>query len=38
MTENPEISLVIPLYNEEENLQALYQELVSVIDADQPAG
>ncbi len=31
MTENPEISLVIPLYNEEENLDALYQELVTVL-------
>lgn len=31
MTENPEISLVIPLYNEEENLHALYRELVPVL-------
>lgn len=31
MTESPEISLVIPLYNEEENLHALYRELVPVL-------
>ncbi len=31
MTENPELSLVIPLFNEEENLNALYQELVPVL-------
>jgi polyisoprenyl-phosphate glycosyltransferase len=32
MTENPDISLVIPLYNEEENLDTLYRELVIVLD------
>jgi dolichol-phosphate mannosyltransferase len=31
MSDHPVISLVIPLYNEEENLHALYKELVTVL-------
>lgn len=31
MSETPELSVVIPIYNEEPNLQALYDELTSVL-------
>ena len=31
MSEKPHISIVIPLYNEEENIEQLYEELVSVL-------
>jgi dolichol-phosphate mannosyltransferase len=32
MAENPEISVVIPLYNEEHNIQTLYLALISILD------
>jgi glycosyltransferase involved in cell wall biosynthesis len=28
----PEISVVVPVYNEEENVELLYQKLVSALD------
>lgn len=31
-SENPELSILIPLYNEEESLQELYQKLADVLD------
>lgn len=35
MSENPELSVVIPVYNEESNLQSLFERLLQVITVNQ---
>ena len=33
MTPNPEVSVIVPVYNEEDGLQALYDRLYTALDA-----